>query len=264
MDSATAKAALDSFQTVDSATALGQAQQKYGVDALQKKVADYRGLTSNLTSAIAAVDPSVTGRTAGTLTTEGQRSALVNRERAPVIGQLGTAQTGLGQAADDFKTTDSKARNEADAVVNDNKTKHDRLVETYTLANAREEAARQAATQAESQRQAQANADRQFAEGQRQYNESEATARGAARYSGGGGSGGGKASEANTKAAVQQHVTQQLASSTGRDGHVSNETFAAALNDFQAVGGTVRQFWQQFGRYTNPKYVSSYAGYHQR
>lgn len=250
MDSQAALQALQSFQQPSSADVLTQAQTKYGIPDLQKRVSDFKTLTGNLTGAIAAVDPSVTGRTAGSLTTEGQRSALVSREKAPIVGQLGTANDALTTANSDYNTADTNAKGEANATIADNTAKYQRLKDTYDVANAREEAARQAAA---------AEADRQ--EQVRQFNEQQTTARGASSYSGGSGK---APSAADTKAAVQQHVTQQLASSTGKDGYVSNETFAAALNDWQATGGTPRTFWQSYGRYANPKYISKYAGYAQR
>lgn len=78
--------------------------------------------------------------------------------------------------------------------------------------------------------------------------------------SGGGGGSGLKEQVAQGKA----YITQQLAANSGRDGFVSRATFANALNDWQALGGNTRTFWQQYGRYTNPKTVSQYAGYKQR
>lgn len=249
--SAQAEQALDSFVMPSSSDVLSQAETQYGVPQLQTNVNNLRTLTGNLTNSIAAVDPSVTGRTAGTLTTEAQRGAIVDREQAPITAQLGTANTALGQASDDYNTADSNAKDAATATESDNQNKYNALLQTYNIANAREAA----------QAQAQASAAQQ-AEAEREFNTSEAdtNANNAANRS----ASSSATTPADTKAAVTQHVTQQLAGNTGKDGYVSNQTFAAALNDFQAAGGTVRAFWQQYGRYANPKYEASYAGWNQR
>jgi hypothetical protein len=241
-----AAAKLASFQQPDSASVLSQAQQKYGIQGLQDRVNTYKTLTGNLTGAIAAVDPSVTGRTSGTLTTEGQRSALVARERAPIVGQLGTAQTGLEGATNDYNTADKNARSEADATIADNKTKYDQLMQTYTMANDREQQQAKAAADAAAQ-----------AENVRQFNVSQAAA--ASR-----GGAAAKVSPADVKMQVSQHVAQGLAGSVGKDGKVSNETWSAALNDAVSAGFTVREFWQKYGQFVNTKYKSSYAGFGQR
>jgi hypothetical protein len=247
---ASALQSLNGFQMPDSQTVLGQAQTKYGVADLATKVGGLRALTSNLTNAIAAVDPSVTGRTSGTLTTEGQRSSLVARERAPVVQQLGTANDALGLAKDESTNAENKSRDEANMIIRDNETKYSRLKDTYDLANSRETAAAQAASESQARAQAQANADREFAAAQQ-----------AAKSKGGSAK---AASPAETKLAVAQHVGSSLAANTGKDGKVSNETWAAALNDAVSAGFTPREFWQKYGQYVNGKYGSSYAGYNVR
>jgi hypothetical protein len=250
MDTATLPSAAEAlkayqgFQAPDSATVLTTAQSKYGIPELAKKVADFRTLTGNLSNAVMAVDPSVTARTAGTLTTEGQRSALVARERAPVVQQLQGANDALGTAKEDFSTSDRNARDEASMTIADNSNKRESLLKTFEIANSREEAARQAALE-----------QSKFDESKRQFNEqmvaSKASSKGSTKA----------ASPAEVKLAVAQHVGGQLSGSVGKDGKVSNETWSAALNDAISAGFTVREFWQKYGQYVNPKYKSSYAGY---
>lgn len=240
-----AAAQIASFQQPDSASVLSQAQQKYGIQGLQDRVNTYKTLTGNLTGAIAAVDPSVTGRTSGSLVTEGQRSALVSREKAPIIGQLGTAQTGLEGATNDFNTADKNARGEADMTIADNKTKYDKLMQTYTMANDREQTQAKAAQDA---------ADR--AESVRQFNVQQAASSAKSASS--------AANPAAVKLQVGQHVAEGLSSNVGKDGKVSNQTWSAALNDAVSAGFTVREFWQKYGQFVNDKYKSSYAGYNVR
>lgn len=164
MDSGTALQALNSFQPTSSADLLSQAQSKYGVQDLSARVAALRGLTSNLTNSIAAVDPSVTGRTSGSLVTEAQRSALVNRERQPLLTDLGNQNQALSSATGDLNTNQSLATQLASGLANDQTNKYNQLKSQYEIANSREQAAAQAraeaAKQAESSRQfdaAQAN-----------------------------------------------------------------------------------------------------------
>lgn len=171
--------ALQAYQMPSSADVLTQAENKYGVADTRNRVNTYKTLTNNLTGAIAAVDPSVTGRTSGSLVTEGQRSALVNRERAPIAGQLGTANQGLSQATTDMDTAVGNAKNEAARTISDNTAKYERLKDVYAIANAREQAA------------AEAEAKRQALEYAKQQDARELAYKYSARSSGGGSGGGG-------------------------------------------------------------------------
>lgn len=73
-----------------------------------------------------------------------------------------------------------------------------------------------------------------------------------------------KESAAQQKAGLGQYITQQFGGAVGKDGKVGNNTWAAALRDWQTIGGTTREFWQRYGTFVNPKFKSSYAGYAQR
>lgn len=235
---------------VTSTDALNEALKQFGVPEIRQNVAGLRSTVANTASALKSVDPSVTGRTQGSLVTEAQRLRQVNNERAPIAEQLSGFTSNLGDQERILSENTNQATTTASNRVRDYETGRQALQSQYDDIYKRE----QDTAQAEAQRQA-------FAESQRQFNEGQATSRGSASYGGSGG----KASAADTKAAVAQHVAQGLSSSTGRDGYVSNETFAAALNDYQAAGlGNVRTFWQNYGRFVNPKYKSSYAGYAQR
>jgi len=145
---------LNSFQQPDSGSLLSAAQQKYGVQGLQDRVNTYKTLTNNLTGAISAVDPSVTGRTAGSLVTEGQRSALVDRERTPLVGQLGTAQQGESEANNDLGKAETDVNNEVSSQKQDAQNKYNQLLQTYQIANEREQSAAQEAADAAKQKEA--------------------------------------------------------------------------------------------------------------
>lgn len=66
---------------------------------------------------------------------------------------------------------------------------------------------------------------------------------------------------AQIKMAVAQNVVSNFQGLKGRDGYVSNETWANGLNDWTAAGGTPRTFFQNYGSFVNPKYKTSYAGW---
>lgn len=232
---------------VTSTDALNKALAQFGVPEIRNTVSGLRTTLANTQSAYNNVDPSVTGRTQGSLVTEAQRQKQVSNERAPIAGQISDQSKALNDNQTALTDANSQATTLATNQVNDYNAGRAALQSQYDTTYAREqdtakaEAARQAAAQA------QANEDRNYS-----LSASKAST-------------GTKASVGDTKAAVQQHVTQGLASSVGKDGHVSEETWAAALNDYQAAGlGNVRQFWQQYGRYVNGKYGNTYAGYAQR
>lgn len=71
----------------------------------------------------------------------------------------------------------------------------------------------------------------------------------------------GQPTAAQMRQAVIGHIQDQFVNLRGKDGKVSNETWAGALNDAAAVGIKPQDFWQQYGQYVNRKYANSYAGY---
>lgn len=77
--------------------------------------------------------------------------------------------------------------------------------------------------------------------------------------------GGGRApTAAQIKSDVANHIVTQFNAYRGRDGKVSNETWANGLNDWTAAGGKVSDFWKAYGsQYVNTKYKRDYAGYNQ-
>lgn len=150
--------ALNAYQAPSAADVLTQADTKYGVGDLATRVQNLQTLSGNLTNSIAAVDPSVTARTAGTLTNEGQRSALVNREQAPLLSSLASNNTSLDNANTQLGTARQSASDEANAEDSDNQSKYQKLLDTYNIANAREAA--QAAAQAQAAQEAEA--EREF------------------------------------------------------------------------------------------------------
>lgn len=227
---------------VTSADAMNTALGEYGVPEIRKNVAALRTTVANTGAALNAVDPSVTGRTSQSLVTEAQRQRMVANERAPIAEQLQSQTGALGQQNQDLNDALSQATTSANNKVADWERGRQTLQSQYDTTYKREQDSLAAQVAQEQARREQANQDRQFALASRS-------------------AGGKAASPAEVKMQVAQHVATGLAGSTGKDGKVSNETWSAALNDAVASGFTVREFWQKFGQYVNPKYKSSYAGY---
>lgn len=152
-----ALASVKAYKPVSSTTAQTTADTKYGVQASQTRLSALRGLVDNLTSSVEAVDPSVTGRTTGTFTTEGQRQALVSREKAPILTNLGKQQSAAGLEQTNFNTSQGLASQMASAILNDDKVKYQKLLDVYNATSAQ-------AASAETKRQY----EKSFAETKRQ------------------------------------------------------------------------------------------------
>lgn len=234
---------------VTSESALNDALKQYGIPEIRQNVAGLRTTVANTTNALKSVDPSVTGRTQGSLVTEAQRQRQVNTERAPIADQLGTFSGQLNDSERNLNEATGQANQLASNKVNDYNMGRQALQSQYDTAYKAEQDA------------AAREAQRQAFEYQKQQDAIGNQLASAKAYSSGAGK---AASPAATKAAVTQHVASGLASMVGKDGKVGNNTWAAALNDAVGAGYTVREFWQKFGQYVNPKYKSSYAGYAQR
>jgi acetyl/propionyl-CoA carboxylase alpha subunit len=246
-----AKIADSDAHRVTSVDATNEALAQYGVPEIRKNVAAMRTTVANTQNSLNAVDPSVTGRTSQSLVTEAQRQKQVANERAPIAEQLQGQNQALGQQSQDLNDATSQATVQATNRVNDWQTGRQALQQQYDNTYKAEQDSIAAQIAREQAARAQANEDRNYA----------LSVQSASSRSSGGGGGGAKASPADVKLAVAQHVAQGLSSSVGKDGKVSNETWAAALNDAVSAGFTVREFWQKYGQFVNTKYKSSYAGY---
>lgn len=229
---------------VNSADATNAALAQFGVPEIRKTVSGLRTTIANTTNALKNVDPSVTGRTQGSLVTEAQRQRQVVNERAPIAEQLGSQTGALGEQTTALNEATDQATRLATNQVNDWNAGRQALQSRYDTTYKQEQDSLAAQIAREQAQRQQANADREFALASR--------------------SGGKSASPADIKLQTGQHVASGLASNVGKDGKVSNETWSAALNDAVASGFTVREFWQKFGQYVNPKYKAKYAGYGQR
>jgi hypothetical protein len=133
---------------VTSASALNEALGKYGVPEIRNTVSGLRTTVANTTNALNNVDPSVTGRTSGSLVTEAQRQRLVNMERTPIAQQLGTQSGALGTQEKTLQDALSQATGEADRRVSDYTTGRSALQSQYDSAYKREQDAADRAAQA--------------------------------------------------------------------------------------------------------------------
>ncbi len=169
-----------------SAALVAEGEAKYKLPEVQQRVDRLRGLTSNLEQSIEQVDPQVTGRTSGSLVTEAQRGALVNRERAPLLTDYSKVSRDLGGAQEAFTSAQGLASQYAGTMERENDTQYNRLKDLLGAATAAEQAA-------EAKRQWEAT----MREQRRQFDAQQAEARRAAAASasgygfGGGGGGGG-------------------------------------------------------------------------
>lgn len=135
-----AASALQTYKPLDSGTAINTANDQYGVGEGNTRLSALKSIVGNLQSSVEAVDPSVTGRTSGTFTTEGQRSALVNKERAPIMGYLNKQQAAESTAQADVTQKQGLASAMASALLSDDKQKYQRLLDQYNSSTARDAA----------------------------------------------------------------------------------------------------------------------------
>lgn len=147
---------------VNSVDALNSAMTQYGVPEMRQRVAGLNTTITNTQNALNSVDPSVTGRTQGSLVTEAQREKQVNNERAPIAQQLSDQNGALGTASNGLSDAEKNAQLLATNQVNDYNTGRQALVDQYNMASARETAAAQAAAAQAAAAQTQANSDRNY------------------------------------------------------------------------------------------------------
>lgn len=118
-----------------------EAETKYNIPGITSRLSNLRSLVGNLESSVENVDPSVTARVQGGYGTEAQRQALVNRERAPILGDLSKQQGAMGQAQQEFSLSSSLADNLARSLRSDDEAGYQRLLDQYNAATAQEQAA---------------------------------------------------------------------------------------------------------------------------
>lgn len=121
-----------------SADVLNEAMGKYGVPEIRSRVSGLRTTLTNTENALNAVDPSVTGRTQGSLVTEAQRSKQVANERAPIAEQYGAFSRSLADTQSNLSDQERAAQLLAQGQLNDYEAGRSALSSRYTLALDRE------------------------------------------------------------------------------------------------------------------------------
>lgn len=137
-------------------TQLGIPDARTRVQALQSNLV-------NTQNAIKAVDPGVTARTSNSLVTEAQRGRLVNMETAPLTSTLSDQNQAFGTQNGQLQDLLGQATTQAGLAESAYKDKRTSLADQLTTALQQQAAA-----------EAKAQADRTFAENQRQFNVSSA------------------------------------------------------------------------------------------
>lgn len=118
MDSGSLLKQLQDYDTnrKNSVDVLNDAMAKYGIPEIRQRVSGLRTTLSNTENALNAVDPSVTGRTQGSLVTEAQRQRQVANERAPIAEQYGQQSRALsdesGNLSDQLQAAQLLAQNQ--------------------------------------------------------------------------------------------------------------------------------------------------------
>lgn len=234
-----AKTSLQSYKALGSDVALNKANTQYDVGGSQTRLSALKGIVGNLQSSVEAVDPSVTGRTSGTFTTEGQRQALVAKERQPILGELGKEQNALTSEQGDLTQKQTLASQMATALLSDDKAKYQRLLDQYNASTAQD-------TAAEQKRQYETS----LAEQRRQFDVTAAqNARNAAAASASKSGGGGSSQETPA-----QQASAALTAKTGDDGYTNPGAYNSVKSQWISSGyGSATQFDQSFARFRNPK-----------
>ncbi|MEO5499467.1 MAG: hypothetical protein ABIR46_03135 [Candidatus Saccharimonadales bacterium] len=118
----------------NSVDVLNEAMGKFGVPEIRSRVSGLRTTLSNTENALNAVDPSVTGRTQGSLVTEAQRQRQVSNERAPITEQYGQQSRALGNESANLSDQLGAAQLLASQTVSDYDRGRSALSDRYGLA----------------------------------------------------------------------------------------------------------------------------------
>lgn len=173
MDTSTLPSTTDAYNALQSFNStrpgatdyIDKANTQYNIPQDQQQVSGLQGAVNNLTQSLRGVAPSVQGRTAGTFTTAGQQSALINKEQAPIATSLTDTGTQLGQAQNTQGHDEQLASQIVQALLSQDNTKYQSLLDTY---NSAQSAAQQAEAVKEFQA-SQALEQQKLAETKRQF-----------------------------------------------------------------------------------------------
>lgn len=228
-----------------------------GVDQAKERVKSARTAIRSTEDTISGIPDSVAGRTSGSLVTDSQRNRLVQNEVAPLQDVLRTQNAGYGDATSDFNTLNSDLERRVGLALQGDDTQANTLLQLF-----------QAASDAEKQAEAVRQFNAQMAEQQRQFNESQRTARAAAAASsytptfGGNTSASGNnlpsAPSAKTQADYN-YVRNLINEVKGGNGNTAKLVINQAKSGNQRSIAIMRAFYQLQGRQV-PKSFQSFLG----
>jgi hypothetical protein len=120
-----------------------------GIPDARAQLSRDRAAIENTNNLIEAVNPSVTGRTQGSLVTEAQRQGLVNKETAPLMAGLGKQTGAYNTSQGAFADLMGQAQLKAQLAIQDQDTIYNQLLQRlqYAQQAEAENAARRAAAQ---------------------------------------------------------------------------------------------------------------------
>lgn len=214
---------------------LRESEERLGLPSASQRQAGLRAAITNTENLIRSVEPSVSGRTSGSLVTEAQKTRLVGQERAPLDDSFREQSRAFEGETANINELKRQSLTDAQLALAEDETKERTLSGLYEALYKREqdEVARQ-------------ERERLFAEQQRQFNEQQRAARAAS--AGGnslakllaGGGGGGTTTDA-AQSPLKATAAQQVNAMLSRRGSESFYKEIAAIAKSAGYGNTLDQ-----------------------
>lgn len=131
---------LQSFQSArrKPQDVLAEQENKLGVSGVRQRQAGLRGAIQNTENLLKQVDPSVTGRTSGSLVSEAQRTKMVANERAPIADQFSEQSRALEGETANLSDLSSSARTAAQLAISADDQQQNYLQSLYQTTYQRE------------------------------------------------------------------------------------------------------------------------------
>lgn len=117
---------------------LRESETRLGLPSSRDRLAGLRGAISNTENLLRGVDPSVTGRTQGSLVTEAQRSRMVANERAPIAEQFREQSRALEGETSNLSELSNRSLTEAQLGIGEQSAQEQSLKGLYDMLFGRE------------------------------------------------------------------------------------------------------------------------------
>lgn len=118
---------------------LRESETRLGLPSSRERLAGLRGAISNTENLLRNVDPSVTGRTQGSLVTEAQRNRMVANERAPIADQFREQSRALEGETANLSELGQRSMAEAQLGIGEQQAQEQSLQGLYNLLFGREQ-----------------------------------------------------------------------------------------------------------------------------